>query len=212
MAKKLDVSAEKSANLRHNHLLVIFVWSRNALKLMKEIIFLNWKLLVDNERTKLAYQSVVSTTESCDCEWCSNFVAVREKSYPSNVLNLFSQLGVDPTKEADLYQQARDETKNAVFYRWWFYFIGKVVEGTQAWKFVPENEAKGKYSSPYWEKHLVTLREKPLSFSIGFSDDPNRRKHGEEQYVPDALKPFELVQVEFNADIAWVLTTKLPQL
>jgi len=56
------------------------------------------------------------------------------------------------------------------------------------------------------------LREKPFSFSIGFSDDSNRRQHGEEQFVPDALKPFDLVQVEFNAEIAWVLPTELPQL
>jgi len=178
---------------------------------MKEITFLDWKLLVDDEQTKFAYQSVVGTTESCDCHWCSNFVAVREKSYPSEVVSLLLQLGIDHTKEADLYQQARDETKNAIFYRWWFYFIGEVVGGTQAWEFIAKDEAQGQ-NYPYWQKHLVTLREEPLLFAVGFSDDPNRRIHGEEGFVPDSLKPYNLVQVEFNAEVAWVLPTELPQL
>ncbi|MBC7796637.1 MAG: hypothetical protein H7Z37_07180 [Pyrinomonadaceae bacterium] len=178
---------------------------------MKEITFLGWKLLVDDEQTKLAYQNIIGTTESCNCHWCSNFVAGREKSYPGEVLDFLAELGVDYTKEADLYQQARDETKNAIYYRWWFYFVGEIVEGTQAWKLVPKNGGEGQ-NYPYWQKNLVTLREKPLSFSIGFGDDPNRRLHGEEQFVPDALKPFDLVQIEFNAEIAWVLPSKLPQI
>lgn len=176
---------------------------------MKEIIFLNWKLLVDDEQNKLAYQNVVGITESCDCKWCANFAMARDQTYPKKVINLFEQLGVDCTKEADLYQQGRDAKENTIIYRWWFYFIGKVLEGPQAWEFIPADSPKGD-GGPYWWKELVTLRERPFSFLIGFADAAGRRQAFEEQYVPEALKPFELVQIEFNADVSWMLSSPLP--
>jgi hypothetical protein len=178
---------------------------------MDEINFLDWKILADIERTRLAYESIVGTTASCNCHWCSNFVAGRDESYPSEVLHLLAQIGIDHRKEADLYQQARFESEKAILYRWWFYFIGEIVTGPRAWEFIPNMEGEDRRVS-YWRKHLVTLREEPLSFLIGFSDDAKRREQGEETFVPDELKPFDLVQVEFNAVIPWVLPTELPQL
>lgn len=177
---------------------------------MKEISFLDWKILVDAEQTKLAYQSVIGATKSCDCDYCSNFVKIRDEIYPKDVLNLLEQCGIDHTKEADLYQQAIDKSENTVFHRWWFYFVGNIVEGKQAWKLAPKDEARKQ--SSHWEKHLLTLRDKPFSFLMGFSDDPNRRLQGEEQFVHQSLKPFNLVQVEFNANTSWILAKEFPRM
>lgn len=45
---------------------------------------------------------------------------------------------------------------------------------------------------------------------VGFSDNA-RRRTSEEQFVPNELKAYSLVQVEFNAGVQWVLNIPLPK-
>ena len=75
---------------------------------MEVISFRGWKLRADSYQTGLAYQTIVGTTQSCECQWCANFVAARKDVYPPEMLAGLTDLGIDHTKEADLYQQAID--------------------------------------------------------------------------------------------------------
>lgn len=177
---------------------------------MEVVRFKDWKLRADSYHTQIAYQTIQGVTRSCDCRWCSNFVAVREDVYPRDVLALLDDLGVDHTKEADLYQQDRDPSLGKILYRWWFYFIGHIEEGRQAWEFKGRRPDKV-LPVTYWDKHLETLREPPSYFGIGFSDD-GRRREEERQFVPEQFEGFNLVQVEFNAYVPWMLGGGLPQL
>ncbi|HUQ30714.1 MAG TPA: hypothetical protein VM095_01285 [Pyrinomonadaceae bacterium] len=175
---------------------------------MEIISFRNWKLRADSYQTELAYQTIVGTTRSCQCHWCANFVAAREEIYPSEILAVLTDLGIDHTKEADLYQQARDTQHQTILYRWWFYGIGYIEEGPQAWEYMGHEQDKVP-PAPYWDKHLESLREDPRYFGVGFSDSA-RRRASEEHFVPDELKPYNLVQVELNAEVPWVLSTAFP--
>jgi hypothetical protein len=176
---------------------------------MEVITFRDWKLRVDSWQTELAYQAIVGTTKSCKCDWCANFVAAREEVYPSEVLALLTDLGLDHTKEADLYQQDIDVAHGTILYRWWFYCIGYIEEGPQTWEYMG-HKPDDVFPVDFWDKRLEALRESPRYFGIGFSDSARRRK-SEEEFVPAELKPFSLVQVEFNAEVPWVLNTALPQ-
>lgn len=177
---------------------------------MEVIQFRDWKLRADSYQTELAYKSIVGATRSCECQWCANFVAARENVYPSEVIAALTDLGIDHTKEADLYQQAIDTEHETIFYRWWFYCIGHIEEGSQAWEFL-EHQPDEVLPLTFWDKHLEELRESPRYFGVGFSDSA-RRRASEEQFVPNELKAYSLVQVEFNAEVPWVLTTPFPNL
>jgi hypothetical protein len=176
---------------------------------MEVITFRNWKFRIDSSQTELAYQAIVGTTNSCECHWCANFVAAREEVYPSEVLAVLTDLGLDHTKEADLYQQDIDVAHRTILYRWWFYSIGYIEEGPQAWEYVG-HKPDDVLPVDVWDKHLEALRESPRYFAIGFSDSAGRRK-SEEEFVPVELKPYSLMQVEFNAEVPWVLNIPLPQ-
>ena len=172
---------------------------------MEVITFKSWKLRADSYQTELAYRTIASTTQSCACHWCANFVAAR---YPPEILAVLNDLGVDHTKEADLYQQAINAEQRTILYRWWFYCIGYIEEGSQAWEYLGD-KPDDVLPLTYWDKHLETLREAPRYFGIGFSDSA-RRRAAEEHHVPKELKPYNLLQVEFNAEVTWVLDARLP--
>ena len=176
---------------------------------MEVISFRGWKLRADSYQTRLAYQTVVGTTQFCECHWCANFVAAREDVYPREMLAGLTDLGIDHTKEADLYQQAIDTEHETILYRWWFYCIGYIEEGLQAWEYL-EHKPDEVLPVTHWDKHLEALRESPRYFGVGFSDSA-RRRASEEQFVPNELKAYSLVQVEFNAEVPWVLNIPLPK-
>jgi hypothetical protein len=64
--------------------------------------------------------------EECDCESCRNFAAQRESAFPVSFHLLLERLGIDVTKEAEVYDSGRDD--NGVTYEGWFYFAGVVIQ------------------------------------------------------------------------------------
>ena len=67
--------------------------------------FREWIFEVDYKKTEQTYKSVsVGSSENCDCGYCVNFFKQRSTIYPNEVKDLFNNLGIDYTKEAEIYE------------------------------------------------------------------------------------------------------------
>jgi hypothetical protein len=59
----------------------------------------------DREATAAVYETVKQgEAEVCGCIFCKNFVAQRNLVYPASFGALLEQLGVDPNKEAEVFE------------------------------------------------------------------------------------------------------------
>jgi hypothetical protein len=99
------------------------------------IEFAGWTMDCDVGATRLAYAEMsIGGPEECKCLHCRNFAAARSQLYPPALLTLFEQLGIDPTRETEVYYLAPDgsdadgppETRMHL-YGGWFHAIGNVV-------------------------------------------------------------------------------------
>ncbi len=99
---------------------------------MNEVAFRDWLFTVDRDKTKQAYADIPqSSPEACGCELCLNFIAIRQSIYPTEVLDLFGQLGVDYRREAEVYHIAKLES-GLHLYGGWLHFIGEISRGPDA--------------------------------------------------------------------------------
>lgn len=93
---------------------------------MIEIPFHGYVLAGDPEATRAAYHSIPNgAPEGCGCQGCRNFIAVRAQVYPSEVLALYAQLGIDPAHEAEVYEIGPVED-GRVLYGGWHHFVGEL--------------------------------------------------------------------------------------
>jgi len=66
----------------------------------------DYVLEVDSERTKSTYLEIEKGgAESCGCSYCRNYLASLPESLPEEVLHFFSKAGIDPKKDAEVYEQ-----------------------------------------------------------------------------------------------------------
>ena len=64
---------------------------------MQRIEFGKWTVLSDPDLTREAYALIEDGgAECCGCESCFNFAATRHLVYPTELLDFFEWLGVDP--------------------------------------------------------------------------------------------------------------------
>jgi hypothetical protein len=154
---------------------------------MKTIKFKDWTLIVDEELTKSTYQKAeIGSADSCVCNECKNYSAYRENVFPEEIKKLFSEIGIDFKKESEITRYCRQ--KNGLhFYGGWFHFKGE---------FIGKNcEIKSVENS--FTLELIKISE---NFSLGFR-------------LSSALSFFEdknnLVQIEFETEIPWVLKKEL---
>lgn len=74
----------------------------------KTILYRDWVFEVAKEITQATYEQVeYSGADSCICNDCKNFVASRDKAYPTEVKNLFENLGIDISKESEVCHYTR---------------------------------------------------------------------------------------------------------
>src|SRR6266852_2226900 len=158
---------------------------------MESIHFGRWQLSCDPESTRKAYSAVrIGGPEECGCEPCLNFVAARDQIYETDVRTLLEKLGVSPNREVEIYHMARLESGRHL-YGGWFHFVGSIIFGADAAKQVSEN---------VWQPDLESESD---NFSLGFTS-----------LVHLIRKPFNglpLVQLEFTAQIPWILDAKEPK-
>lgn len=150
--------------------------------------FGEYKIDVDVEKTKQFYNRAKTVSEECQCDGCLNFEkAVDELS--QNIRDFFSALGVDMKKICECYVYcAKDE--NTLYYGGFCHICGTLLSGKSAWK--PTSD-----STACWDEKATY----PLSpnFVISFSDRIDMLE-------PDF--PLPVVQLDFDADIPWVLEKK----
>jgi hypothetical protein len=150
-----------------------------------------WLVSCDVEATRRAYTAVAQgSAEECGCNTCQNFAVQRARVYPATTLALFDSLGIQPDREAEVSHFARLES-GLHFYGGWFHFMGSIVSGADAAKQISENR---------WQSDLENETE---DFSLGFTSMTH--------LVRKPFEGFPLVQLEFNANIPWVLQTEEPR-
>jgi hypothetical protein len=150
---------------------------------MKQLIFGRWRLCCDREATRRAYDCIkIGGPEACGCCYCRNFAADRSQIYPAEVRALFDGLGIDFTKESEVYEMGRLES-GLRQYGGWFHCVGRI-------------EAEGE------EIEKFDLEGGTGPFSFYFHDKPN--------LVPACFQGSPLLQLEFNAQVPWVLQEPEP--
>ncbi len=140
---------------------------------------------MDQELTKSTYAQVTSSgADTCLCNDCKNYVAYRDNVFPSEVLHLFNELGIDYRKEVEI--TAWEKRPNGLYHiGGWFHFKGKILAG--AGYRIPGSNGDG------FTIHLTKIGD---NFSIGF-DEANDLTHFEEKTG--------LIQIEFATNIPWVM-------
>jgi hypothetical protein len=97
----------------------------------------DWKFEVDRELTRHTYESVsASGAESCACNDCKNYVACRDKIFPEEIKTLFSDLGIDYSKEVEITPW---ETLPGGLHHigGWFHFKGRLLSGKDCRDAIP---------------------------------------------------------------------------
>jgi hypothetical protein len=83
-----------------------------------------WRFACDQEATRAAYAEISrGGAASCDCNGCRNFVAARKQVFPHEFIAMLDTLGIDPSKEAEAYHNAR-VAPGRHDYGGWFHFVG----------------------------------------------------------------------------------------
>lgn len=149
---------------------------------VKELRFSNWIVQVDIERTREFYEKFYEITEGCECIHCKNYVEACD-SYCDEVKQFFNELGIIPTKEAEVYQLYEIE-RGKHLYGGFYHLVGRILEGKDCWQPVFENTRT---------QDLVNLTD---DFKYGFSND---------NALVDEIFPKPIIQLEFEAIIPWVL-------
>jgi hypothetical protein len=92
----------------------------------------------DREATIAAYESVVQGgAEECGCMFCRNFAAQRGLVYPASFLQVLERLGIDPTKEGEVFEYG-PVGDGVHLYGGWFYLAGEMVNAGERNCVAPE--------------------------------------------------------------------------
>ena len=98
---------------------------------MEYVVFGRWQLETEREATRRAYAHLeAGGPERCGCAHCRNFAAARMEVYPVKVHRLFEDLGIDFTKEAEVYHMVRLRP-GLHQYGGWFHCVGRVESETE---------------------------------------------------------------------------------
>ena len=88
--------------------------------------FGQWQYSVDREATVAAYaRAEHGDAVRCGCNGCRNFVAARSQVFPPDFLALLYSLGIDPSKEGEVYTEGR-KALGSHNYGGWFHFVGEL--------------------------------------------------------------------------------------
>src|SRR5690606_15691451 len=148
----------------------------------------DWAFEVDKGLTEQTYKSISgSGADTCGCNDCINYVAYRDKVFPNEIIDLFHELGIDYRKEVEITKW--EILSNGLHHiGGWFHFKGRVLIGKDYRVHLPSGG------------HTFDLTPITDNFSIGFAEGSNLT------FFDDKT---ELVQVEFDTNIPWVIDKSL---
>jgi hypothetical protein len=151
---------------------------------METLTIRRWKLQSDPDATRSAFSHLeLGSPESCGCTDCLNFAAARERAYPSEILTVFDQLGIDSHKESEIWHYCREDS-GVHLYGGFFHFVGSIESGKDAKEMV----------DGYGTIDLEAIGE---GFEFGFTSNV--------ALVPKSFGDALVVQLEFQTKIPWVL-------
>ncbi|GAB3292247.1 hypothetical protein ACFQT0_07300 [Hymenobacter humi] len=155
---------------------------------MATVKYKDWELIVDKELTEATYKKVAAGgADDCTCSNCKNYVAYREQVFPDEVLELFSELGVDYRRDVEIVSYEVLPNGNHHI-GGWFHFKGRILAGDDCRLPLPS----GGYS--------LKLKSITGNFSIGFAESSDLT------WFKDKAG---LVQIEFETIIPWVIDKSL---
>ena len=152
------------------------------------MVFTFGSYIVDVERTRQLYTHTRTVSEGCCCDGCLNF----EKAVdylPMQIRDFFESLGVDLRKACECYVNCVNEN-GTLLYGGWYHIFGNIISGDSAWKKTGENSA-------FWDNNVAFAVTQ--DFRVSFEN---------EVYLQKKEYPFPTIQLEFVANIPWVLDKK----
>jgi hypothetical protein len=145
---------------------------------------------VDREATEAAFSKIsLGSPETCECDYCRNLVAARDKAYPEEARRLFAQLGIDYRKETETWEWNRVSPK-LHSYGGFFHFVGSIKSGAEAVQYV---NGTGTF-------HLERIGE---NFEYGFSRVA--------ALIEEPFKNQAVTQFEFTTLVPWVIEVPEPE-
>lgn len=121
----------------------------------------------DRQATAAVYETIeFGCPEKCACGFCRNFAGQRDLAYPASFKALLKQLGIDPNKEGEVYEEGPVED-GFHLYGGWLYLIGELDVAGDSCSVAPDCE-----SFSFWfPRHLpgsVPFRNGPV-LAVEFS-------------------------------------------
>ncbi len=148
---------------------------------ISEIAFGPWVVRANAEETRSRYASLREPPGGvCDCDACRNYILVREKAFPPEILSFLVELGIDPWQPYELSHYGRMPS-GLHLYNGWHYFCGSVVSGPQS-----------EFSNP----HRVHPTFQMEMFETSKARSP--------------FSEFRCVQVEVYTELPWVIDLTEP--
>lgn len=153
-----------------------------------------WKICCDSVATLRAYKQMEKGyAEICGCDHCLNFLKVRDRVYPATARDLFSRLGIDYKKEAEVAHAYKIKS-GWHCYMGWFHFVGTVER-------LEKNECP--HDPRLAELVKVDQIKVDENFSWSFSSGRGWPRH-------EVFKNQSTVQIDFDARVPWVLDKEEP--
>jgi hypothetical protein len=88
--------------------------------------FGQWQYINDRDATVAAYSRATGGyTSECDCTFCRNFILVRASVFPPQFIALLDKLGIDPSKDAEVYHEGAVAPQSH-YYGGWYHFVGSL--------------------------------------------------------------------------------------
>jgi hypothetical protein len=82
----------------------------------------------DRSCTEAQYKTIETRdAEKCGCSHCRNFIAQRTTAYPTSFRDLLDRLGIDASKEGEVYG-CWPTPSGKRLYGGWFFFCGELLE------------------------------------------------------------------------------------
>jgi hypothetical protein len=146
--------------------------------------FKDWTFEVNKALNEQTYKHISgSGADTCDCNDCKNYVAYRDKVFPIEIIELFSDLGIDFRKEVEIITW--ETLPNGLHHiSGWFHFKGQVLSGKDYRVPLPSGG------------HTFDLTRITANFSIGFAEGNDLT------FFDDKTG---LVQIQFDTNIPWVI-------
>lgn len=149
---------------------------------MDRVDLAEWTVFYDRKATRAFYKEHQLITDDCDCAYCRNYSEALGE-LPKKLLDLLDRLGIDPRKEAEVYECMKHDDGRHL-YGTSYHFVGTLIL---------DEAYQDSLDDGYRRDGQYILFE---DYSIRFNDDV--------VLVPDGF-PSPVLQLEFQVTIPWKL-------